>query len=85
MTRLLPGLAGNRLGRVPQRVIAGQKTIADDFQRDEQDGENGRHPNGQRNVRFTFCEAWRSLKRLERARQCAPASAGREFLNEFAL
>lgn len=47
---LLPRFAGDGLGRVPQRVIHRQKTAADDFQRNDDDGEDDNNPDGQRNV-----------------------------------
>ena len=37
----LPAFSRNRLGRVTQRIIHRQKAETDDFQRNEDDGENG--------------------------------------------
>ena len=45
-----PRFAAHRLGRVPQRVVARQKAVADDFQRNGKNDQNDDGPNRQWNV-----------------------------------
>ncbi len=45
-----PRFAAHRLGRVTQRVVTRQKTIADDFQRNGENDQNDDGPNRERHV-----------------------------------
>ena len=46
----IPWSAAHRLGRVPQRIVAGQIAVADDFQRNRDDRQRHQRPHQQRGV-----------------------------------